>query len=120
MALMMFLVLFLAMAGRSSAVFCICKDGMSEAILQKALDYACGAGADCTPILQNGACYNPNTVKSHCDYAVNSYFQRKGQVTGSCDFAGAATMSNVAPGMQSRNLVAWIKLKSFIYVGSSF
>ncbi|CAM8883743.1 unnamed protein product [Rhodiola kirilowii] len=101
MALMMFLVLFLAMTGSSSAVYCICKDGISEAMLQKALDYACGAGADCTPILQNGNCYNPNTVKSHCDYAVNSYFQRKGQVSGSCDFAGAATTNNVAPAQSS-------------------
>lgn len=73
-------------------------------MLQKALDYACGAGAECGPILQNGVCYNPNTVKSHCDYAVNSYFQRKGQVTGSCDFSGAATTSNVAPGKRSCSL----------------
>ncbi|BAT99125.1 hypothetical protein VIGAN_10051000 [Vigna angularis var. angularis] len=50
-----------------------------------AIDYASGAGADCSPILQNGACYQPNTVKDHCNYAVNSYFQRKGQAQGSCD-----------------------------------
>jgi len=71
------LVLFLAMTGPSSATYCICKDGVSDAILQKNIDYACGAGADCTSILQNGACYNPNTIKDHCNYAVNSYFQKK-------------------------------------------
>ncbi|KAL7240673.1 hypothetical protein ACSBR2_006342 [Camellia fascicularis] len=88
-----YLVLFLAMTSHSSATYCICKDGMADAVLQKDIDYACGAGADCAPIIQNGACYNPNTVKDHCNYAVNSYFQRKGQAAGTCDFSGTATTS---------------------------
>ncbi|KAL2999046.1 hypothetical protein AAZX31_09G136800 [Glycine max] len=37
----------------------------------------------------------PNTVRAHCNYAVNSYFQRKGQ--GSCDFAGTATVTASDP-----------------------
>uniref|UniRef100_A0A5B6Z839 Putative PLASMODESMATA CALLOSE-BINDING PROTEIN 3 n=1 Tax=Davidia involucrata TaxID=16924 RepID=A0A5B6Z839_DAVIN len=94
-------VLFLAMAGHSSAIYCICKDGLSDSVLQKNIDYACGAGADCTPISQNGACYNPNTVKDHCNYAVNSYFQKKGQATGSCDFSGTATTSQTLASPQS-------------------
>ena len=40
-------------------------------------------GADCYATLQNGVCYNPNTMKSQCDYAVNSYFQKKGLASGS-------------------------------------
>lgn len=66
---------------------------MSDQVLQKDIDYACGAGADCSPILQNGPCFNPNTIKDHCNYAVNSYFQRKGQAPGSCDFSGTATVT---------------------------
>ncbi|KAK4771785.1 hypothetical protein SAY86_013560 [Trapa natans] len=100
MALLMLLLslLLLALTGTSTgATYCVCKEGQSDQVLQKTLDYACGNGADCSPILQNGACYQPNTVKNHCDYAVNSYFQRKGQATGSCDFAGTATPSTSAP-----------------------
>ncbi|CAJ1931923.1 unnamed protein product [Sphenostylis stenocarpa] len=97
MALVMYFVLLLALTGHSSALYCVCKDGVGDQALQKAIDYACGAGADCTPILQNGACFQPNTVKDHCNYAVNSYFQRKGQAQGSCDFAGAATPSQNPP-----------------------
>ncbi|XP_035542576.1 uncharacterized protein LOC109016520 isoform X1 [Juglans regia] len=97
MAVLAYLVLFLALTGHSSATYCMCKDGMNQQDLQKALDYACGAGADCTPILQSGACYQPNTVKNHCDWAVNSYFQKKGQAQGSCDFSGTATTSMTAP-----------------------
>ncbi|XP_014492864.1 PLASMODESMATA CALLOSE-BINDING PROTEIN 4 [Vigna radiata var. radiata] len=97
MTLVMYFVLFLAFTAHSSALYCVCKDGVGDQALQKAIDYACGAGADCSPILQNGACYQPNTVKDHCNYAVNSYFQRKGQAQGSCDFAGAATPSQNPP-----------------------
>ncbi|KAF7809043.1 PLASMODESMATA CALLOSE-BINDING PROTEIN 4-like [Senna tora] len=95
--LLVYFVLLLALTGHSSGLYCVCKDGVGDQALQKALDYACGAGADCTPILQNGACFQPNTVKDHCSYAVNSYFQKKGQAQGSCDFAGAATTSQTAP-----------------------
>ncbi|CAJ1939736.1 unnamed protein product [Sphenostylis stenocarpa] len=97
MALFVYLVLFLALVHHSSALYCLCKDGVGDQALQKAIDYACGAGADCTPILQNGACYQPNTVKDHCNYAVNSYYQRKGNAAGTCDFAGAATTSTNPP-----------------------
>ncbi|KAJ4962107.1 hypothetical protein NE237_022017 [Protea cynaroides] len=90
-------VLILAMTGYTSASWCVCNSGVSDSALQKSLDYACGAGADCTPILQNGACYQPNNVRSHCSYAVNSYYQRKGQGQGTCDFSGTATVSASDP-----------------------
>ncbi|KAJ4713175.1 plasmodesmata callose-binding protein 3 [Melia azedarach] len=97
MAVVVLLFLILGLTGHSTATWCVCKSGVSDPVLQKALDYACGAGADCNPIHQNGVCFNPNTVKAHCDYAVNSYFQKKGQAQGSCDFAGAATISTSDP-----------------------
>ncbi|CAN0871083.1 PLASMODESMATA CALLOSE-BINDING PROTEIN 3 [Linum grandiflorum] len=79
-----------------ACTWCVCKD-MPDAVLQKALDYACGAGADCNPTRQNGQCFLPNTVRAHCSYAVNSYYQKKGQSQGSCDFSGAATLSTSDP-----------------------
>ncbi|PSR88398.1 PLASMODESMATA CALLOSE-BINDING PROTEIN 3 like [Actinidia chinensis var. chinensis] len=99
------LVLFLAMAGHSSATYCVCKDNVSESILQKNIDYACGAGADCSAITSNGACYNPNTVKDHCNYAVNSYYQKKQQAIGSCDFQGSATTTQSLSSTQSSGCV---------------
>ncbi|XP_039028808.1 PLASMODESMATA CALLOSE-BINDING PROTEIN 3-like isoform X2 [Hibiscus syriacus] len=97
MSAFVFALLILAVTGTSSATWCICKDGVGDAMLQKTLDYACGAGADCNPIHSNGPCFNPNTVRAHCNYAVNSYFQRKGQAVGSCDFAGTAIVSPSDP-----------------------
>lgn len=89
--------IFLGMAVHSDATYCICNDGLSDPVLQNSIDYACGAGADCTPILQGGPCYQPNTVKDHCNYAVNSYYQRRGQVAGSCNFSNTATVTQNSP-----------------------
>ncbi|KAK4782595.1 hypothetical protein SAY86_016697 [Trapa natans] len=97
MVLLVVAVLVLAISHGSSATWCTCKEGLSEAVLQKTLDYACGAGADCNPIKQNGVCFQPNTVKAHCSYAVNSYYQKKGQAAGSCDFTGTAAFSAYDP-----------------------
>ncbi|EOA39395.1 hypothetical protein CARUB_v10012483mg [Capsella rubella] len=91
MAVVVLAAILLAMAGHSSGTWCVCREGLSEAMLQKTLDYACGAGADCVPIHQNGPCFNPNTVKSHCSYAVNSFFQKKGYST--CPFPASASGS---------------------------
>ncbi|KAL1824955.1 hypothetical protein DCAR_0313063 [Daucus carota subsp. sativus] len=99
MARLVSLVLLLVMAGHAGANWCVCKQGQSDAVLQKALDYACGSGADCNPIHQNGPCFNPNTVLAHCSYAVNSYFQRKGQAAGTCDFAGAGLVAPSDPSL---------------------
>ncbi|KAK4780861.1 hypothetical protein SAY87_016967 [Trapa incisa] len=95
------LVLLLVLAGHSSAAYCICRDGLGDQVLQKALDYACGSGADCSAIRQGGACYQPNTVKDHCNYAANSYFQKKSQSGGTCDFSGTAMTSTTIPNQVS-------------------
>ncbi|KAD2393620.1 hypothetical protein E3N88_40597 [Mikania micrantha] len=94
---MVVVVVILAMISYSSAAYCVCNTALSDSVLQKNIDYACGNGADCSQILQNGACFNPNTVKDHCNYAVNSYYQRKNQIQGSCDFSGTASVSQTAP-----------------------
>ncbi|GMJ09563.1 hypothetical protein HRI_004625500 [Hibiscus trionum] len=97
MLLLVYLTVFLSLTGHSTAIYCLCKDGVSEQMLQKTLDYACGAGADCSPITQNAPCFNPDTVKDHCNYAVNSYFQKKGQAIGTCDFSGTAAVASNPP-----------------------
>lgn len=95
------LVVFLAMIGHSNAAYCICKDGVKDNILQENIDYACGQGADCTPIHQGGNCFNPDTVKDHCNYAVNSYYQRKSSTGATCDFSGTATLVQALPNANS-------------------
>ncbi|CAH2066332.1 unnamed protein product, partial [Thlaspi arvense] len=52
-------------------------------------------------IQQNGACFQPNTVKNHCDVAVNSYYQKKASSGATCDFSGAATISSSPPSTAS-------------------
>ncbi|XVF82171.1 hypothetical protein PTKIN_Ptkin16aG0023700 [Pterospermum kingtungense] len=59
----------------SGATYCVCKDGVSDQALQKILDYACGARADCQA---QGSCdfsgiatvsaNPPSDVASTCSY----------------------------------------------------
>lgn len=77
--------------------WCVARGGLPEAVLQVGLDYACGiGGADCSTIQQGGSCYNPNSLENHASYAFNSYYQ-KNPVQTSCDFGGAAMVTNVNP-----------------------
>ncbi|RWR87120.1 Plasmodesmata callose-binding protein 3 [Cinnamomum micranthum f. kanehirae] len=80
-----------------AASWCVASSNTSDEVLQSALDYACGAGADCTPIQLDGLCYLPNTLESHASYAFNSYYQKKGMAPGSCDFSGLATVALTDP-----------------------
>lgn len=77
--------------------WCVARGGLPETVLQVALDYACGiGGADCSTIQQGASCYNPNSLENHASYAFNSYYQ-KNPVQTSCDFGGAAMVTNVNP-----------------------
>ncbi|CAN6281327.1 unnamed protein product [Urochloa humidicola] len=86
-----------ALAGRSDGAWCVCRTDLADSALQKTLDYACGDGADCKPILQNGPCFAPDTVKAHCSYAVNSFYQRNNQNPQACVFSGTAVLTNNDP-----------------------
>ncbi|AED97424.1 PLASMODESMATA CALLOSE-BINDING PROTEIN 1 [Arabidopsis thaliana] len=97
MAALVLSLLLLSLAGHSSASWCVCKTGLSDTVLQATLDYACGNGADCNPTKPKQSCFNPDNVRSHCNYAVNSFFQKKGQSPGSCNFDGTATPTNSDP-----------------------
>nr|CAB3495602.1 unnamed protein product [Digitaria exilis] len=78
----------------AASEFCVCR---SDQPTTKAMDFACGQGADCTSILQGGGCYNPNTVAAHCSWAANSYYQNNKAKGATCDFDGAATISTTDP-----------------------
>ncbi|KAJ0248773.1 PLASMODESMATA CALLOSE-BINDING PROTEIN 1 [Hirschfeldia incana] len=97
MAALVLSLLLLSMARHSSASWCVCKTGLSDTVLQNTLDYACGNGADCNPTHPKAPCFDPDNVRSHCSYAVNSFYQKKHQAPGTCDFSGTATPTNSDP-----------------------
>ncbi|XVE63534.1 hypothetical protein DITRI_Ditri07aG0027500 [Diplodiscus trichospermus] len=77
--------------------YCVPKADVSYVQLQSDLDYACSEGIDCTPIQPGGACYEPNSLWSHAAFAMNSYYQTKGQSNLNCDFAGTGQITTVNP-----------------------
>ncbi|XP_027156926.1 pollen-specific leucine-rich repeat extensin-like protein 4 isoform X2 [Coffea eugenioides] len=79
------------------SVWCVAKPTVPPTLLQVALDYACGSGADCEPIKRNGLCYLPDTVIAHASYAFNSYWQKTKLAGGTCDFGGTAMLVSVDP-----------------------
>ncbi|KAL6615637.1 hypothetical protein ACP70R_037907 [Stipagrostis hirtigluma subsp. patula] len=82
--------------GGGGGTWCVASQSASPTALQVALDYACGYGADCSPIQQGGNCFNPDTVHDHASYAFNSYYQKNPAPT-SCDFGGTATLTTTDP-----------------------
>ncbi|CAN1175020.1 PLASMODESMATA CALLOSE-BINDING PROTEIN 3 [Linum perenne] len=80
-----------------SGSWCVAKPTVSDTVLQRALDYACGTGADCKMIQPTGPCFQPNTVSAHSSFAFNSYWQKGKAAGGSCDFGGTAMIVTIDP-----------------------
>lgn len=91
----------IAPSPKQKAVWCVPKAGVSDAQLQKNLDYACGQGIDCRPIQPGGACFEPNTVVAHAAYAMNLLYQTAGRNPWNCDFSQTATLTSNNPSYNS-------------------
>ncbi|GAV85002.1 Glyco_hydro_17 domain-containing protein/X8 domain-containing protein [Cephalotus follicularis] len=82
----------------TNKTYCIAMDGVDSKTLQSALDWACGPGrANCSEIQPGEDCYEPNNVKEHASYAFDSYYQKEGKSSGSCDFKGVAMITTTDP-----------------------
>jgi hypothetical protein len=93
-------------------VWCISQNNISDTALQSSLDWACGTGTNqgqvnCGPINVGGACYDPNTLQHHCDWAFNAYFQRNNATPSACDFQGAAQEVTTDPSEHLSPLTAY-------------
>ncbi|XP_073001839.1 uncharacterized protein [Typha latifolia] len=83
--------------GTLPALWCVAKPTVPDPIIQEAMDYACGSGADCDSILPSGSCYQPDTLIAHASFAFNSYWQRTKVAGGTCDFGGTAMLITKDP-----------------------
>ncbi|KAJ8643723.1 hypothetical protein MRB53_005471 [Persea americana] len=78
--------------------WCTADEKFPDEDLQKNLDWACSSGAaNCKAIQENQPCYFPNTVKDHASYAFNSYWQNSKKQGATCDFHGAAVLTEKDP-----------------------
>lgn len=77
--------------------WCIADEQTPAEELQRALDWACGNGADCRKLEVNQPCYLPNTVKDHASFAFNSYYQKLKHKGASCYFNAAALITALDP-----------------------
>lgn len=79
--------------------WCIAKLGVSEAVLQTSIDFACGVTGkvDCSPIQANGTCFLPDTRYSHASYAMNEFYVNSTDPASACNFQGAARVVSSDP-----------------------
>lgn len=79
------------------SLWCVAKPTVPNSVLQQAMNYACGAGADCKSIQPNGLCFSPDTMVAHASFAFNSYWQKNKGIGGTCDFGGTAMLITMDP-----------------------
>ncbi|GMH30592.1 hypothetical protein Nepgr_032435 [Nepenthes gracilis] len=77
--------------------WCVPKAQVSDAQLQANIDYVCSQGVDCRPIQGGGACFQPDNRRSHAQYAMNTFYQTRGQQPFNCDFSGTGVITTVDP-----------------------
>ncbi|GMI70408.1 hypothetical protein like AT1G79480 [Hibiscus trionum] len=81
----------------ATALWCVAKPSVPDPIIQEAMNYACGSGADCNSIQPSGSCFHPDTLYAHASYAFNSYWQRTKYASGTCEFGGTAILVTMDP-----------------------
>lgn len=94
--------------------WCVAKNEATDEALQASINWTCGTGkVDCAAIQQGGACFDPNTVRSHATYVMNAYYQAAGPQDSNCDFAGTAVFTTRDPSKSRQYiyiLLPWLRL----------
>lgn len=87
-----------APAPESDKRWCVPRTGSGDAALQANINWVCGnVGVDCTPIQAGGACFDPNTIRSHAAYVMNAYYQANGHQDFNCDFSSTGVVVEADP-----------------------
>ncbi|KAI3997038.1 hypothetical protein MKX01_021314 [Papaver californicum] len=92
--------------GPQRALWCVAKPSVPDPIIEEAMNYACGSGADCGSIQPQGTCYHPETLFAHASFAFNSYWQRTKAAGGTCDFGGTAILVTIDPSFNGCHFIA--------------
>ncbi|KAJ0752904.1 putative glucan endo-1,3-beta-D-glucosidase [Helianthus annuus] len=77
--------------------WCVPKPDATDVALQSNIDYICSNGIDCSPTQPGGPCFEPNTVRAHASFLMNSYYQAHGRHDLDCDFAHTGTVASTDP-----------------------
>ncbi|KAK1410315.1 hypothetical protein QVD17_36850 [Tagetes erecta] len=77
--------------------WCVPKPEATDVQLQSNIDYICSNGIDCSPTQPGGPCFQPNTVRAHASFLMNSYYQAKGRHDLDCDFAHTGIIASTDP-----------------------
>ncbi|XP_071713631.1 glucan endo-1,3-beta-glucosidase-like [Rutidosis leptorrhynchoides] len=81
----------------SGRLWCVPKPNASDGALQANIDYICSNGVDCSPTQPGGRCFEPNTIRAHAAFLMNSYYQANGRHDFNCDFAHTAIIVSTDP-----------------------
>ncbi|KAH7839787.1 hypothetical protein Vadar_008902 [Vaccinium darrowii] len=82
----------------SGKQWCVPTAAANDDSLQANMNWACtSGGVDCSAVQAGGACFNPNTVRSHAAYVMNAYYQAKGYKSYNCYFSGTGVVTTSDP-----------------------
>ncbi|KAI4373000.1 hypothetical protein MLD38_011173 [Melastoma candidum] len=82
---------------RGNVQWCVPKAGASDQALQANIDYVCSKGIDCRPIQAGGPCFDPDNIRSHASYVMNSFYRVNGAHPFNCDFADTGLITTINP-----------------------
>ncbi|KAJ4894594.1 3-beta-glucosidase 1-like protein [Raphanus sativus] len=82
----------------SSGRWCVANPHIPDQVVQAAAEWACQQSVACCSRIQLGQnCFLPNTIKDHASVVFNTYYQNYKHQGGSCDFNGAAVITDTDP-----------------------
>ncbi|KAF8100675.1 hypothetical protein N665_0218s0013 [Sinapis alba] len=81
--------------------WCVANPKIPDQVVQAAAVWVCQQrGVDCGRIQRGQNCFLPNTIKDHASVVFNTYYQIYKHKGGSCDFKGAAEITDTDPSKQ--------------------